>query len=77
MTDLVDQAQELEEAEREDGLADVRRQLCEGDWRLLSAEACESCGEDIPAARREAVVGVRYCVDCQARIEREKRSRGW
>lgn len=77
MSDIVDQAQELEEAERDDGLADVRRRIREGDWRELSAHECESCGESIPEARREAVVGVQYCVDCQARIERERRSRGW
>lgn len=77
MSDIVDRAQELEEAEREDGLNDVRRQLRAGDWRELSSEECEGCGETIPDARREAVVGVRYCIDCQSRIEREKRSRGW
>lgn len=26
---------------------------------------CEECDEEIPAARREAVAGVRMCVPCQ------------
>jgi phage/conjugal plasmid C-4 type zinc finger TraR family protein len=30
-----------------------------------SALECESCGIDIPEARRRAVPGCRYCVDCQ------------
>lgn len=30
-----------------------------------SAEDCESCGTDIPEARRLAVPGCRFCVDCQ------------
>lgn len=35
-----------------------------------SAEECESCGEVIPQARRLAVPGCRFCVDCQSRLER-------
>ena len=35
-----------------------------------SLRDCEECGEEIPAARREAVPGVRLCIACQA--EREK-----
>lgn len=30
-----------------------------------SAEDCESCGADIPEARRLAVPGCRFCVECQ------------
>ena len=30
-----------------------------------SAEDCESCGTDIPEARRLAVPGCRFCVECQ------------
>lgn len=32
---------------------------------------CEECGADIPQARREAVPGVRYCVDCQSELDRQ------
>ena len=30
-----------------------------------SAVECNECGQDIPAARREALPGVRFCVSCQ------------
>lgn len=30
-----------------------------------SAEDCDSCGDDIPEARRLAVPGCRFCVECQ------------
>lgn len=30
-----------------------------------SATECDSCGDDIPEARRVAVPGCRFCVDCQ------------
>ena len=34
------------------------------------ASHCEECEAKIPEARREAVPGVRLCVDCQSRLER-------
>lgn len=34
-----------------------------------SALECESCGIDIPQARREAVPGCQTCIDCQALID--------
>lgn len=36
-----------------------------------SLSHCEECGEAIPEARRQAVPGVRYCVPCQQRLDRE------
>lgn len=36
-----------------------------------SAEDCDSCGVEIPQARRLAVPGCRHCVDCQAMRERK------
>lgn len=35
-----------------------------------SAEECDTCGEDIPQARRLAVPGCRFCVICQGLLER-------
>ncbi len=32
----------------------------------VSAMECESCGDDIPEARRVAVPGCQTCVHCQA-----------
>ena len=34
-----------------------------------SATECESCGGDIPEARRQAVPGCRFCVMCQGLME--------
>lgn len=38
-----------------------------------SAEFCVECDEPIPAARREAVPGVRLCVTCQSGRDRATR----
>ena len=50
----------------EDAVKRARDQLPSGD----SLPFCEECGLEIPAARREAVPGVRLCVGCQS--ERDK-----
>jgi len=76
MSALADNAQAVEEAEREDGLADVRRQVRTGDYRVLSAVECEDCGEPIPEERRRAVVGTQFCTECRVRIDKEARTRG-
>ncbi|PZR53306.1 MAG: hypothetical protein DI537_55200 [Stutzerimonas stutzeri] len=34
-----------------------------------SATECDSCGDDIPDARRQAVPGCRFCVSCQGLME--------
>ena len=34
-----------------------------------SGENCRECGEEIPAARRQAIAGCRYCVECTASME--------
>ena len=36
-----------------------------------SATYCENCEEPVPEARRQAMPGVRYCVNCQAEIEKQ------
>jgi phage/conjugal plasmid C-4 type zinc finger TraR family protein len=45
---------------------DAVRRAREGLPRGAGRSHCEECGEPIPAARREAVPGVRCCVACQA-----------
>lgn len=35
---------------------------------------CEECGDEIPQARREAIPGVRLCVDCQEEADKENRA---
>ncbi|MCG8991461.1 TraR/DksA C4-type zinc finger protein [Laribacter hongkongensis] len=68
--DIADQAAEREELFREEALSHHRPQQ----QAQPSAEFCEmeDCGVEIPLARREAVPGCRYCIDCQERIERTK-----
>lgn len=53
-------AQRLQEAQLQNAL-DSRVQ-----YQGESAEDCESCGVDIPQARRLAVPGCQRCVDCQS-----------
>lgn len=35
-----------------------------------SAALCDECDEPIPEARRQAIAGVRLCVDCQSGRDR-------
>ena len=45
----------------EDAISRARDQLPRGE----SLEVCAECGATIPGARRQAVPGVRLCVNCQ------------
>ena len=51
----------------EDAVNRARDQLPRGE----SLKNCEECGTAIPAARREAVPGVRLCVNCQLEHDKE------
>jgi phage/conjugal plasmid C-4 type zinc finger TraR family protein len=53
------------DASVEDAVARARGALPKGE----SLGHCEDCGEKIPEARRQAVPGVRRCVDCQAEAD--------
>lgn len=44
-----------------DGIERARSQLAQGP----GLERCEDCDDVIPEARRQAIAGVRLCVDCQ------------
>lgn len=59
--------QEQIDATIEDAVNLARSQLPHGN----SLEHCEECGNAIPAARREAIPGVRLCVTCQTEQDRE------
>lgn len=59
--------QEQIDATVDDAVRRVRSRLPRGQ----SLATCETCGDAIPAARREAIAGVRLCVKCQA--EQDKR----
>ena len=54
----------------EDGIKRVRDHLPKGE----SLTHCEECDRVIPEARREAVPGVRLCVDCQAKLDAEEKA---
>ncbi len=59
--------QEQIDATVEDAIKRAREQLPQGP----SLTHCEDCEKEIPAARREAVPGVRLCVNCQAEHDKE------
>ena len=52
----------------DEAVARARKNLGQG----ASAEFCDECGEPIPEARRKALAGVRYCVNCQSKIDKEQ-----
>ena len=52
----------------EDAVARARDHLGHGE----SAEFCDECGEPIPEARRRALAGVRYCVNCQEKKDKNQ-----
>jgi len=53
-----------------DAVKRARENLPQGE----SLEHCEECGECIPQARRQALPGVRYCLECQTCLEKHQRS---
>lgn len=66
MKDTIDRACELEQLQRAFYLA---RQQEKSNLAPVSAFECEECGEAIPEARRQALIGVRCCIECQEEIE--------
>jgi len=78
VTDIYDRASELEEMLREIALQEQQHRAKIGDagqWDRLSATHCsaDDCGVPIPKARRQALPGVQFCVDCQQLKERRIR----
>ncbi|MCX8507178.1 MAG: TraR/DksA C4-type zinc finger protein [Alphaproteobacteria bacterium] len=72
MSDYVDDAADISEAERASLLSAHNRQQ----WRALlrpDSPNCANCGDEIPALRRRAVPGARLCVDCQNRTEKQRK----
>jgi phage/conjugal plasmid C-4 type zinc finger TraR family protein len=62
--------QEQIDATIDDAVARARQNLPKGE----SLTHCESCDAEIPAARREAVPGVRLCVRCQSEADKETKA---
>ena len=63
--DQFDRASELEQVARDKAIEYHKAKMQCGE----SAKDCCDCGELIPEARRQAVIGVQRCVDCQIIIE--------
>lgn len=61
MADECDLAQEMEALHLKMALQNASGSCMHGD----SLRYCEECGKPIPEARRQAVPGVRLCVECQ------------
>lgn len=58
------------DASTEDSVEQARRQIPSGQ----SLTHCDECGEPIPQARREALPGVRLCIECQTELDKRKQS---
>lgn len=65
MSDVLDEAREKEERERDASIARVLAQVAQGP----SETHCIDCGGPIPLARRQAVKPVWRCIDCQEDFE--------
>ena len=52
----------------EDTIERARSEIPNGE----SLDACEECGKAIPEARRNAIPGVRLCVDCQSELDKQR-----
>lgn len=72
MADIIDNASEIEELQRNAALSAHRI-----DRSAISAEHCEECGEEIPAPRRAAMPGCQMCASCQADLELIRKQRGF
>ena len=55
------------DASVEDAVKLARSQLPQGE----SLAECEECDNPIPQARREAVPGVRLCINCQSQLDEQ------
>lgn len=64
--EIIDQANELEELQREAAIA--RHRI---NHAAVSATHCCDCGDEIPERRREAVAGCQRCAECQE-VEEER-----
>ncbi|HHI2735875.1 TPA: TraR/DksA family transcriptional regulator [Klebsiella pneumoniae] len=71
MPEIIDQANELAELQREAAIA-----KCRINHAAVSATHCRDCGEEIPDRRRELVAGCQRCVSCASDIELRLKQEG-
>lgn len=69
MTDIYDQAQAIEQLQRDAALA---AQAAASRALGPSLEHCDDCGDEIPPARRLAAPGCTRCVQCQNKREKRR-----
>ncbi|EIV7638138.1 TraR/DksA family transcriptional regulator [Klebsiella sp. JB_Kp035] len=69
--EIIDQANELAELQREAAIA-----KCRINHSAVSATHCRDCGEEIPERRRELVAGCQRCVSCASDIELRLKQEG-
>lgn len=62
------------EATINDAIAFAKRNLPYGKTLADSREYCEECDAPIPLARRQAILGVQYCINCQSKLESEHKA---
>ena len=55
-----------------DAIKQAREQLPQGD----ALTHCEECEQEIPEGRRQAVPGVRLCIQCQQMLDEENKADG-
>lgn len=65
MTDIIDQADQRIEQEREASYRRIATRL-----EYSGATHCDDCGEPIPEARRAVAPFATRCIHCQERAER-------
>ncbi|QFT84459.1 hypothetical protein FIU88_05630 [Halomonas sp. THAF12] len=70
MADKADIAGELIEQRMEHVMQSWPRRV---EIQGVLAIACEDCGEEIPAARRQAAPWAATCIECQSIRERKRR----
>lgn len=68
--EIIDQANELEELQREAAIA--RHRI---NHNAVSATHCCDCGDEIPDLRRKAVAGCQRCAECQEEEEERGKHR--
>lgn len=68
--DVFDKGQQLEQEQRERAIARVRQQVPKGP----EVDECD-CGAQIAPERKKALPGVRTCIACAEREEKQKGSR--
>lgn len=62
------------EATINDAIALAQRNLPQGKVLSDSAKFCVDCDAPIPLARRQAILGVQYCMICQSKLENDQKN---